>query len=199
MSGDAFATATATKHSVAHAFNHFSRSTIKIVRQISVVPGLEDTESAVWDAAQRDAVFTSLSEAHQKKLICTALSLGSEEGIEELRSFLSNARIDGKQGGKALTSGFNPNIPDLNARSQLTDNTPDPQSRYLAHVSTLYRRLDALRKNETLVIITKRASLAALAQCRENLVPKGVGGNRARDANILRTFRCNFFSRSHYR
>jgi hypothetical protein len=60
-------------------------STIKIVRQTSVVPGLEDTESAVWDAAQRDAFFTSLSEAHQKRLLFTALSLGSEEGIEELR------------------------------------------------------------------------------------------------------------------
>lgn len=35
-------------------------STVKIVRQTSVVPGLEDTESAVWDAAQRDAIFTSL-------------------------------------------------------------------------------------------------------------------------------------------
>jgi hypothetical protein len=42
-------------------------STIKIVRQTSVVPRLEDTESAVWDAAQRDAIFTSLGEAHQKK------------------------------------------------------------------------------------------------------------------------------------
>jgi len=71
-------------------------STIKIIRQTSVVPGLEDTESAVWDAAQRDAIFTSLSEAHQKKLVSTALSLGSEEGIEELRCFVSNARIDGK-------------------------------------------------------------------------------------------------------
>jgi hypothetical protein len=47
-------------------------STIKIVRQTSVVPGLEDTENAVWDAAQRDAIFTSLSEAHQKILVCTA-------------------------------------------------------------------------------------------------------------------------------
>ena len=38
-------------------------STIKIVRQTSVVPGLQDTENAVWDAAQRDAIFTSLSGA----------------------------------------------------------------------------------------------------------------------------------------
>jgi len=136
-------------------------STIKIVRQTSVVPGLEDTKSAVWDAAQREVVFISLSEAHQKKLICTALSLGSEEGIEELRCFVSNARIDGQQGSKALMPGFNPTPADLNAHSQLTNNAPDPQSRYLAHVSTLYQRLDVLKKNETLVIIIKLASLAA--------------------------------------
>jgi hypothetical protein len=91
------------------------------------------------------------------------LSLGSEEGIEELRCFVSNARIDGKQGSKALVLGFNPTTPDLNIYSQFTNKAPDSQSRYLAHVSTLYRRLDALEKNETLVIITKRASLAALA------------------------------------
>jgi hypothetical protein len=166
-------------------------STIKIVRQTSVVPGLEDTESAVWDAAQRDAIFTSLGEAHQKKLVSTALSLGSEEGIEELRCFVSNARVDGNQCGKALMSGLDLSTPDLNVWSQLTNNALDPQPRYLAHVSTLYWRIDALRKNETLVIITKRANLAALAQCRESLVPKGVGGNRARDAN-LRLFRAIF-------
>jgi hypothetical protein len=159
-------------------------STIKIVRQTSVVPGLEDTESAVWDAAQRDAVFTSLSEAHQKRLLFTALSLGSEEGIEELRCFVSNARADGKRGSKTLMSGLNLITPDLSACNQLTNNATDPQSRYLAHFSTVYWRIDGLRKNETLVIIAKRANLAALAHCRESLVPKGVGGNRARDANL---------------
>jgi hypothetical protein len=151
-------------------------STIKIVRQTSVVPGLEDTESAVWDAAQRDAFFTSLSEAHQKRLLFTALSLGSEEGIEELRCFVSNARADGKRGSKTLMSGLNLITPDLSACNQLTNNATDPQSRYLAHFSTVYWRIDGLRKNETLVIIAKRANLAALAQCRESLVPKGVGG-----------------------
>jgi hypothetical protein len=119
------------------------------------------------------------------------LCLGSEEGIEELRCFVSNARIDGKQGSKALMSGFNNTTPDPDVRSQIANNAPDPQSRYLAQTSNLYRRLDDLKKNETLVIITKRASLAALAQCRESLVPKGVGGNRARDAN-LKLFRAIF-------
>jgi hypothetical protein len=104
---------------------------------------------------------------------------------------VSNARIDGKRGGKVLMSGFDLTTPDLNTWSQLTNNALDPQSRYLAHARTLYRRIDTLKKNETLVIITKRANLAALAQCRESLLPKGVGGNRARDAN-LKLFRVIF-------
>jgi hypothetical protein len=166
-------------------------STIKIVRQTSVVPGLEDTENAVWNAAQRDAVFTSLSEAQQEELLRTALSLSSEEGIEELRSFVSNARVGDKQGRRTLTSGLNLTTPDLNARDQLNHNAVDTQSRYLAQFSTVYWRLDGLRKKETLVVIAKRANLAALAQCRESLVPKGVGGNRARDAN-LKLFRAIF-------
>jgi len=40
-----------------------------------------------------------------------------------------------------------------------------PRSGYLAHFFTLYCHIDALNKNETLVIITKRANLAAMAQC----------------------------------
>jgi hypothetical protein len=97
---------------------------------------------------------------------------------------VSNARADGKRGSKTLMSGLNPITPDLSACNQLTNNATDPQSRYLAHFSTVYWRIDGLRKNETLVIIAKRANLAALAHCRESLVPKGVGGNRARDANL---------------
>jgi hypothetical protein len=88
-------------------------------------------------------------------------------------------------------SGFNNTTPDPDVRSQIANNAPDPQSRYLAQTSNLYRRLDDLKKNETLVIITKRARLATLAQCRESLVPKGVEGNRARDAN-LKLFRAIF-------
>jgi hypothetical protein len=52
---------------------------------------------------------------------------------------------------------------ELAVAETVTNNALDPQSRYLAHVSTLYRRIDALKKNETLVIITKRTNLAALA------------------------------------
>lgn len=40
-------------------------SIIEIVRQHSVVPGLEGTESAVWDAARRDPIFRSLSPKDQ--------------------------------------------------------------------------------------------------------------------------------------
>jgi hypothetical protein len=39
--------------------------------------------------------------------------------------------------------------------------------------------------------ITKRANLAAMAQYRESLAPNGVGGNRAKDAN-LKLFRAIF-------
>jgi hypothetical protein len=42
-------------------------STIEIVRQTSVVPGLEGTESAVWDAAQRDSIINLLPLEQQKK------------------------------------------------------------------------------------------------------------------------------------
>lgn len=35
-------------------------SILELVRQTSVVPGLENTEKAVWDAAQRDSIINSL-------------------------------------------------------------------------------------------------------------------------------------------
>jgi hypothetical protein len=103
-------------------------STTKIVRQTSMVPRLEDTENAVSDTARRDPIFASLSEAHQRDFLSTALCLGSEEGIEELRCFVSNARIDGKQGRKALMSGFNNTTLDPDARSPIANNAPDSQS-----------------------------------------------------------------------
>jgi len=46
-----------------------------------------------------------------------------------------------------MMSGFDLTTPDLNVWSQLTNNALDPQSRYLANVSTLYWRIDALKKN----------------------------------------------------
>ena len=62
-------------------------------------------------------------------------------------------------------------------------------------ISVVYRRLDVLESQETLFTIAKRANLAAMAQYRESLVPKGVGGNRARDAN-LKLFRAIFTDHS---
>ncbi|KAI7702359.1 hypothetical protein KC353_g14795 [Hortaea werneckii] len=96
-----------------------------IVRQNSVLPGLQDTETAVWDAAKRDSIISSLSLEQQEKM---------------------------------------------------TD--------CLAYLSARYRRLDLLESQETLLAINKRVNLAAMAQYRESLVPKVVGGNRARDANL---------------
>lgn len=52
-----------------------------IVRQNSVLPGLQDTETAVWDAAKRDSIISSLSLEQQEKMVRTALSLGSEEAV----------------------------------------------------------------------------------------------------------------------
>jgi hypothetical protein len=166
-------------------------STIKIVRQTSVVPGLEDTENAVWDAAKRDSVISSLSLEQQTKMVRTALSLGSEEGIEELRRFVCNLRKDSKRGSDSLTSDSDFITPNPDLRAPLASNALVPQSDCIAHFSALYRRLDVLGIQETLFAITRRANLAAMAQYRESLVPKGAGGNRARDAN-LKLFRAVF-------
>jgi hypothetical protein len=46
-----------------------------------VVHGLEDTETAIWDAARRDSVIASLPLEQQTKIVLAALSLGNEEGI----------------------------------------------------------------------------------------------------------------------
>jgi hypothetical protein len=59
-------------------------SILEIVRQTSVVPGLGNTEKAVWDGTQRDSIINSLPRKQQTKLIETALSLGNKEGIKEL-------------------------------------------------------------------------------------------------------------------
>ena len=79
-------------------------SILEIVRQTSVVPGLENTEKAVWDAAQRDSIISSLPVKEQAQMVRTALSLGSEEGVKELKRFVSNARTNGKRGSESLVS-----------------------------------------------------------------------------------------------
>jgi hypothetical protein len=166
-------------------------STRAVVRQTSVVPGLQDTESAVWDAAKRDSVISSLSLEQQTKMVLTALSLGSEEGIEELRHFVCNLRKNSKRGSDSLTSNSNLIAPNPDLRAPFASNDLVAQSDCLSHLSVLYRRLDVLESQETLFTITKRANLAAMAQYRENLVPKGAGRNQARDAN-LKLFRAIF-------
>jgi hypothetical protein len=87
-----------------------------MVRQVSVVPGLEGTESAVWDAARRNTVFTLLSGADQKKMVCIAVSYASEKGIKELQRFVCDTRRNVKQNGKSLESEF-----DLRASQSDTD------------------------------------------------------------------------------
>jgi hypothetical protein len=166
-------------------------SILEIVRQTSGVPGLENTEKAVWDAAQRDSIISSLPVKEQAQMVRTALSLGSEEGVKELKRFVSNARTNGKLGSESLVSEFKLITFDPDSTSRLASNALVPQSACLAYLSTIYRRLDVLESKETLFTITKRANLAAMSQYRESLVPKGVGGNRARDAN-LKIFRVIF-------
>ena len=166
-------------------------SILEIVRQTSVVPGLENTEKAVWDAAQRDSIISSLPVKEQAQMVRTALSLGREEGVKELKRVVSNARANGKRGSESLVSEFKLITFDPDSTSRLASNALVPQSACLAYLSTIYRRLDVLESKETLFTITKRANLAAMAQYRESLVPKGVGGNRARDAN-LKIFRVIF-------
>ena len=133
----------------------------------------------------------SLSLEQQTKMVLTALSLGSEEGIEELRRFVCNLRKDNKRGSDSSSSNSDFIAPNPDLRAPLASNALVSQSDCIARFSALYRRLDALETQETLFTITKRANLAAMAQYRESLVPKGVGGNRARDAN-LKIFRAIF-------
>jgi hypothetical protein len=156
-----------------------------------VVPALEDTEKAVWDAAHRDSVICLLPLEQQTKMVRTALSLISEEGIKELRRFVSNARENGKRVRESQVSEFSLINPHPGPTTQLAGNALVPRSDCLAYFSALYQRLDVLESKETLFAITNRMNLADMAQYRESLVPKVVSGNRARDAN-LKLFRSIF-------
>jgi hypothetical protein len=129
-------------------------------------------------------------------MVRTALSLGNEEGIKELRRFVSNARMDGKRGSESLVSKFNLIVLYPESTSRLASNAVVPQPDRPAYFSALYQRLDVLQNKETLFAATKRANLAAIAQYRESLVPSGVGRNRARDA-ILKLFRAIFLIPNH--
>ena len=56
----------------------------------------------MWLAAQRDGAISSLHPEQQTEMVRTALSFASEEGIEELRRLVSNARAHDEQGGASL-------------------------------------------------------------------------------------------------
>jgi hypothetical protein len=163
-------------------------SVLDIVRQTSVVRGLEDTVSAVRDAAQRDNVIRSLPSEQQTKMIRTALSLGSEEGIEELRRFVFNVCKDSMRGSENMDSGFDliATHPDFTVRH--ANNALVPRDSDIAHFSTLYRQPDILDGKTTLFSIAKRAKLAAMAQYRKSILPGDAGKKQARSAT-LRLFR----------
>jgi hypothetical protein len=166
-------------------------SAITIVRQTSAVPGLKDTKSAVWDAAQRDSVISSLPHEQQTKMVRAALSLSSSEGIRELRHFVRNARKNRCLRSETLISDSDLIAPRQDLTVQHANNALASRDDGLAHFSSLYRHLDVLESKETLFAITKRVKLAAMARYRKSLVPEDVGGNRARDAN-LKLFRAVF-------
>ena len=159
-------------------------SILEIVRQTSIVPGLENTRKAVWDAAQSDSTINSLSDQQQTKLIHAALSLGSGEGTIELRRFVHNARKDGMRGSESLESEFNLSAPHSGLDVWHAASSLVPRDSGLALFSNLYRQIDVLDNKATLFSITKRVKLAAMAQYRKGLLHDGAGKNQARDVNL---------------
>jgi hypothetical protein len=159
-------------------------SVIEIVRQTSVVPGLENTEKAVRDAAQRDSTINTLTLEQQTKMIHSALSLVSEEGIKALQHFVYNARRDGRRRDKPLESDFDLSAPHSGVDIWHTTSALVPRDSGLAHFSALYQQIDFIDNKANLFSITKRVNLAAMAQYRKGLVQECAGKNQARDANL---------------
>ena len=159
-------------------------SILEIVRQTSAVPGLGDTEEAVWDAAQKDSVICSLSLRQQAKMVRTALSLSSEEGIKELRRFVANAREDGKRGSGSLVPEFNLSTPQPDFTGGHANNALILRDRGIAHFSTLFQHLDILDGKTTLFSVAKRAKLAAMAQYRNSILPEGASRKDIRIATL---------------
>lgn len=149
-----------------------------------MVRGLEGTENAVWDAARRDAVFTSLSEADQKKMVCTAVSPGSEKGIRELQRFVYDARRKVKQIGKSLESEFDFSAPQPDVDTRNADGTLISRDSGLARFSALYQQIKTLDNAAIKLSVTRRVKLAAMAQYRKGLVQNVAGRNQAKDANL---------------
>lgn len=159
-------------------------STIEIVRQTSVVPGLEGTECAVWDAAQRDLIIRALSPKDQKKMVYTAVSLGSDEGVKELQRFVCNARRSVKRNGESLESEFDFSASQSDANMPNVDGTLILRDRGLARFSALYQQIETLDKVATKVSITRRVKLAAMAEYRKGLLQTGLGRKQAKNANL---------------
>jgi hypothetical protein len=153
-----------------------------------VVPGLESTESAVWNAARRDAVFTSLSGADQKKMVCTAVSLAGEKGIKELQRFVCDARRNAKQKSKSLESEFDLSASQSDADMRNADGTLIPRDSGLARLTALYQQIMTLDIAAIKLSVTRCVKLAAMAQYRKSLLQEGAGRKQAKAAN-LRLFR----------
>ena len=149
-----------------------------------MVPGLENTEKAVWDAAQRDSTINTLTLEQQTKMIHSALSLVSEEGIKALQHFVYNARRDGRRRDKPLESDFDLSAPHSGVDIWHTTSALVPRDSGLAHFSALYQQIDFIDNKANLFSITKRVNLAAMAQYRQGLVQERAGKNQARDANL---------------
>jgi hypothetical protein len=149
-------------------------STIEIVRQTSVVPGLEDTESAVWNVAQRDSIISFLPQKEQIRMIHAALSLGSEEGMKELRRFLSNAGEIGMRGCESLMSDIKLTDPRLGSNVGHAKGTI---------FSALYQHLDVLDGRTALFSIAKRVKMAAMAQHRKSLISEATSKKQAKATN----------------
>jgi hypothetical protein len=158
--------------------------TIELVRQTSVVSGLEDTESAVWDAARGDPVFRSLGPKDQKKLVYTAVSLGSDKGIKEVQRFVYNARRDGKQKDKSLASEFDLSVPRSDGVVRNADGTFISSDSGLGHFYVLYQQVETLDKVAIKLHVTRRVKLAAMAQYRKALVQNVAGRIQAKDAKL---------------
>jgi hypothetical protein len=165
-----------------------SPKTIEIVRQVSVIPGLEGTESAVWDAARRNAVFTSLSGADQKKMVCTAVSLASEKGIKELQRFVCDTRRNAKQNGKSLEFESDLGAFEFDADTRNADGTLIPRDSGLARLTALYHQITTIDNAAIKLSVTRRVKLAAMAEYRKSLLQEGTGRKQAKAAN-LRLFR----------
>jgi hypothetical protein len=160
-------------------------ATPTIVRQSSVMSGLEDTESAARSATQRDSIIRSLSDNKRAKIVNTALYLISDEGVSELRHFLHDARAIGTDRSKNLVR----DVDSVTTRPGLvvphTSKSIVSRDDALSYFSALNTDLDGLDRDETKTIINKRMKLAAMAEYRKCLVPERAGQKtRAGIANL---------------